>query len=477
MTIDETTMHAVVGDAVSAKAANCKADRHKVVAFFNIQCTGHLNPMLAFAEQLVSLGWQVHFFAPRIAKDQVAGAGAIWHHYGAEDWDMFEAARRVAKRLDVEPDEMLAKPVMPYAVIPAAVEILPYLIGQMALIRPRFIAFDAACPWAWVLGKTLSIPAVCSMTALPTTAEERDHFSRAWPSARVPTAAADAINKTYGVDLDVNHAYMNYSPYTVIWSSRAWHRGHADLDNATFRYWGSLTSSQAALSAPSKACPVSETLANLRERPLVFVSMGTVVTGHAYHMFGAGLQDFYEKVLAVMASMEGVQFIFAVGKSAPSKVCEDGRVTELCSVPMPANVTAVIKADQLAVLQRARVFVTHCGQNSSSEAALHGVPVVAVPWMHDQIPNGQRFEELGCGLMLCYKKDLGNERDFDMDTSLVTEAGLARCIRRVLEEPSFTESIRAFRAKELEEVGGPFGAKLENLLTWVDAQPAGLFAA
>eukprot|EP00972_Heterocapsa_arctica_P047381 6988133-Heterocapsa_arctica.AAC.1 len=66
-------------------------------------------------------------------KDKVEGTGATWCHYCSEDWDLYEAARRAAKWLSVEPDrldgdELLAKRSMPYSVIPAAVEVLPYLI-------------------------------------------------------------------------------------------------------------------------------------------------------------------------------------------------------------------------------------------------------------------------------------------------------------------------------------------------------------
>jgi UDP:flavonoid glycosyltransferase YjiC (YdhE family) len=45
-----------------------------------------------------------------------------------------------------------------------------------------------------------------------------------------------------------------------------------------------------------------------------------------------------------------------------------------------------------------RVFLTHGGINSLLEAAYHGVPVVTLPLMADQLDNAMRAEELGMGV-------------------------------------------------------------------------------
>ncbi len=50
-------------------------------------------------------------------------------------------------------------------------------------------------------------------------------------------------------------------------------------------------------------------------------------------------------------------------------------------------------APQLAVLKQADVFVTHGGMNSVSEALVHGVPMVVVPFISDQLTNAQRIAD------------------------------------------------------------------------------------
>eukprot|EP00928_Gymnodinium_smaydae_P051622 TRINITY_DN35206_c0_g1_i1.p1 TRINITY_DN35206_c0_g1~~TRINITY_DN35206_c0_g1_i1.p1 ORF type:complete len:136 (+),score=15.76 TRINITY_DN35206_c0_g1_i1:66-473(+) len=105
------------------------ADTNKEVVLMNTNGSGHLNPMLALSEALVRAEFRVHFFAPRAVQAQIAGTGATWCHYGTEDWDLFAAMKRVVDRLEVEPDKECFEKMMPYAVIPATLDVLPISSG------------------------------------------------------------------------------------------------------------------------------------------------------------------------------------------------------------------------------------------------------------------------------------------------------------------------------------------------------------
>ena len=56
--------------------------------------------------------------------------------------------------------------------------------------------------------------------------------------------------------------------------------------------------------------------------------------------------------------------------------------------------------DQIAVLQIADVFLTHCGMNSASEALYFGVPLVMLPQTPEQGGVYTRVLELGAGVKL-----------------------------------------------------------------------------
>jgi len=432
-------------------------------------------PMLALSEALVREGWEVHFFAPKPVKPKVEGTGATFCHYGTEDWDLFAATRRVAERLGVEPDQEVSEHVMPYAVVPSTLDVLPYLIGRMAQIRPAFMIYDAACPWAWVLSQLLRIPAVSSMTALPMPLDVRaTSSSTEWSSVRVLDATTAAIKKAYGIELDHNNSYANYSPYTIMWTSRTWHKGNDEFPRDQFRYWGSplITKRKPVSNVEAGDC-VSSVLSGLGDRKLVFVSLGTVATGPSYNTYGASIEDFYRKMNAVATSMPEVVFVYALGKGPPVTYAEDGRAAQFDGRSMPENVTAVAGTNQLAVLARTSVFVTHCGMNSSSEAVAYEVPVVAVPIFGDQIYNAHIFEENGCGIVQRYTTGFHARMQWRPDHSRITEESLGTAVRRVLQEPRFREAVRALRAKELDECGQPLSEKLADLLKHVVSQPAG----
>lgn len=444
----------------------------RTVVLFNDKGSGHVNPMLALAERLVSDGWQVCFFTAKPVRTQVEGTGATWCHYGREDWDIFDAARRTAERLQVEPDSELSMQVMPYACVPATLDVLPFLIGRMAQLRPAFIMFDAACPWGWVLSQLLRIPAVCSMTASPAPHAERENASSMWSSTRVLDATTAAIRAAYGIELNHNYSYANYTPYTIVWSSRSWHQGHEEFNREQFHYWGSLMSKRKSVGEGKAGDCVKQTLDGLGDRKLVFVSLGTVATGAAFPKFGPSIKDFYRKMCAVASSMPETTFIFALGGSVPAEAAEDGRITKIFEeIEVPPNTTAAVSVDQLAVLEHASLFVSHCGQNSSSEAVANRVPVVAMPFFCDQLYNAARFEELGCGLQQRYTEGFCG-MEWKPDHSRITEASLGTAVRRVLEEPQFKEAVCALRAREIDECGQPFVEKLANMLEYVDAQPA-----
>ena len=70
---------------------------------------------------------------------------------------------------------------------------------------------------------------------------------------------------------------------------------------------------------------------------------------------------------------------------------------------IPSNIHVYSSVPQLEVLCIADVFVTHGGMNSISEALVHGVPMVVIPFMADQPVNARQVETLGLGKRLKHK--------------------------------------------------------------------------
>lgn len=114
--------------------------------------------------------------------------------------------------------------------------------------------------------------------------------------------------------------------------------------------------------------------------PVLLVSLGSINTDHL---------DFYRACIAAFADLQW-HVVMAIGE----------RLDRAALGPLPLNVEVHGTVDQLAVLERATVFVTHAGMGSVMEALYHGVPMVAIPRLPEQVANANRVVELGLGRLL-----------------------------------------------------------------------------
>ena len=67
---------------------------------------------------------------------------------------------------------------------------------------------------------------------------------------------------------------------------------------------------------------------------------------------------------------------------------------------LPENIEVHAHVDQIAVLKKADVFITHCGMNSVNESLYFEVPLVMIPQTTEQKGVANRVKELGAGKIL-----------------------------------------------------------------------------
>lgn len=163
-----------------------------------------------------------------------------------------------------------------------------------------------------------------------------------------------------------------------------------------------------------------------KERPLIYVSLGTVVKGKK-RFFLSCLDAFRE---------EDVDVILVTG----SRFC-------YCRTEnIPKNMHIYEFVPQTEVLKQADVFVTHGGMNSISEAFIYGVPMVVIPFMSDQPVNAKRVEELGLGKKLCYSK---------LDKEVLKQTVFA-----VLNDSDMKQKLLLMQKRILEAPGNVGGAEM-----------------
>lgn len=119
---------------------------------------------------------------------------------------------------------------------------------------------------------------------------------------------------------------------------------------------------------------------NRKDQKLIYISLGTVLNQN---------KDFYQNCMKAFVDSP-YEVVMSVGEK-----------TEIASLSrIPKNFSVKDYVDQIAMLQKADVFITHCGMNSVSESLYYGVPMVLFPLHSEQRLVADRAEVLGAGVKL-----------------------------------------------------------------------------
>lgn len=162
-----------------------------------------------------------------------------------------------------------------------------------------------------------------------------------------------------------------------------------------------------------------------------------------YHFIGPSIrpiQDTFEKKAkkAVYISMGTVNqnrafyrnCIHALGKTEYQVIISMGTNTDQFDA-VPENIEIYESVDQMAVLEIADVFITHCGMNSASEGLYFGVPLILFPQTPEQDAVARRTEELGAaGLRL---SSIGEDDVLKAVTQVINEKNFKQCAEKISE--------------------------------------------
>lgn len=130
--------------------------------------------------------------------------------------------------------------------------------------------------------------------------------------------------------------------------------------------------------------------------PTIYMSLGSQLYWHP---------EVFNKVIAAARGLP-VQLVLSVGDLVDTDLLPHD----------DARVIAVRYAPQLAVLERAQVFVNHGGANSVMESLACGVPMLLSPFCNDQFHSAHFVERAGAGIRL------------DLQTATVAEIAAALAI-------------------------------------------------
>ena len=364
--------------------------------FFSLPLHGHIIPTLPLVRELAGRGEQIVYYSTPAFAAKIEQAGAEFRPYRNA---FLQELQQLPERMEEVSGLLMT----------ATADLLNDELDGWRAERPDYLITDSVAAWGQWTAKLLRIPLV---TSVPTLAVNRHVLRYAFAHGIRPKSASRFVSKLrhmikasllrrrlirrYGVSgPGILGSVGGSSGLTIVYGSRQFQPCASTFDDR-FLFIG-----------PSSA-PRGESLPfpweQVNHPVLVYVSMGTL-----FNKDTAFYRNCYEAFRG-----EDYQVILSAGESVfPG---ERGRAP---------NFIVQAHVPQIEVLQRATVFVTHGGMNSVNESLSHGVPMLVIPQMGEQMIIGRRVEELGAGLYI--------------EKTEVTADKLREGVRRLLTDRHFRE--------------------------------------
>ena len=395
--------------------------------FFNVPTTGHVDPTLPVAAELVRRGHEVVYFLTEAYRQRVEAVGAAYRAYDGLGPDYFD---EVTRRFN--PVRLATQ------LVETAARLTPSLVEAITQLRPQVIVYDSMCPWGKIAARQAGLPAVASMALLDLpqsyllkSGEMRAALTvvtRGLPWLPRYWRAARTVRQRTGASLPSFVQLLNWpGDHNICYTARLLLPEGRHAGPETTFVGPPILGGQEEISFPFEQLAA--------DRPLVYVSLGTVFNDNP---------AFFRTCLAALAGVR-VQVVVSTGRRL--KAGDLG--------PLPENAIVRDYVPQQAILQRASLLISHSGANSVHQALYHGVPLLLVPQQMEQALIAARISELGAGLILNRRR--------------LTEERVRRLAYRLLNEDSFHQQA-AIIGKALREAGGASRAAqvLENLASGKD---------
>lgn len=373
----------------------------------------HTNPSLPLVAELVRRGEHICYYSHKEFQPAIERTGATFREYGP-DFPLL--------RIFIGPQDPARTT---YGLAQTSRWVLDHLLGEVEALKPNYMLFDALCPWGNFAAQVLHLPTVCSQTGMAfTTRMVFSHPSclfgllRAQWTSRAYTRQSQSILDTMSKQYHLGtirpfDLFGQAGMLTIIYTSKLFQPFADSFDSQRYAFIGPAL-------MPRPEAPAFPVEALKKEKPLIYVSLGTAFTNQP---------AFFRTCMEAFGGGDW-QVVMAVGTQ--------GARSALGTIP--GNVIVQEFVPQLDILARTSLFLTHGGMNSINEALFFDVPLIVVPQMADQFWVAKRVEELGAGKRLSLQK--------------INAALLRRVAEEILSQPAYAQAA-ARVGQSLRETGGP----------------------
>ncbi len=338
------------------------------IVFFCIPAYGHTNPTLGVVRELVARGHNVVYYSYDAMREPIEATGAAFvscNRYDAEQRLSPQDGKRLGSDLAFSTRLL----------VDTTLALDSAILSDMRALAPDCIVADSMAIWGKLIAQKLGIPFVSSTTTFAFNRCSAGMMKQSPVRFLRMLCSMPKIGREikrlqaagYPVKNVLDIIQNDDSTDTIVYTSPEFQP-----------YSDTFSADHYAFVGPS-VCP-AETRMEKPCQPLVYISLGTVVNDQP---------SFYRQCIAALADSPCL-VILSVGE----------QVSPADLGALPPNAEAHPQVDQIAVLQVADVFLTHCGMNSVNEALYFGVPLVMFPQTPEQGGVCTRVLQLGAGVKL-----------------------------------------------------------------------------
>ena len=337
------------------------------IVFFCIPAHGHTNPTLGVVRELVSRGHQVWYYSYNMLREKIESAGATF--VSCDDYDM-------EQRLSPKDSARIGKDLAfsTKILVDTTLSLDEMVCADMTRLAPDCIVADSMAIWGKAVAKKLGIPFVSSTTTFAFNQHSAkimkqsvgDLFRMIMAMPKITKQIRRLQSKGYPVKSILDIIQNDDNTHTIVYTS------------PEFQPCSETFSDKYAFVGPSIRPAVDRIVK--KGQKMVYISMGTVNNDMVplYRQFLSAFEDTNYQVIMSVGSLTSV--------------------SELGT--LPDNISVFPGVDQIAVLQKADVFISHCGMNSVSESLYFGVPLLMLPQTSEQAGVAERVSQLGAGIKL-----------------------------------------------------------------------------
>lgn len=337
------------------------------IVFFCIPAHGHTNPTLGVVDELVKRGHEVVYYSYNQFREKIESLGAEF--IACDDYDM-------EQKLTPEDATKIGKDMAfsTQILVDTTLGLDDMVCEHMQRLQPDCIVADSMAVWGKAVALKLGIPFVSSTTTFAFNQHSAkimkkgigELFGMLFSMPKVNKQIKRLQDKGYPVKSILDIIQNDNETNTIVYTS------------PQFQPCSETFSDKYSFVGPSVR-PATENIVKTKDK-LIYISLGTVINNSL---------DFYKKCISAFADTD-YQVIMSVGNLIDIK--------DLGNIP--DNFTVKSFVDQIAVLNKADVFLSHCGMNSVSESLYYQVPLVMYPQTSEQSGVATRVEQLEAGLRI-----------------------------------------------------------------------------